>query len=341
MISNYITADVPVLLWGAPGTGKTAHITALAEEKGAHLETLIGSTMDPTDLGRPIIKGDDVLLAPPPWVKRLREALDSNKPAWLFLDELTCAPPAVQAALLRVVNERIAADVSLEGCRVIAAANPPHLSASGLDLSAATNNRWAHIQWETDVDNWVAGETSGWGNPDPALAEIRGVIAGWVTSRPDTLLDPPEDGQESQTWPSPRSWSNCIRALGTLPGSAVDIVKSRDGRQVVSSLVGHAMAAELSAYVADTTLPTPEELLAGTKPIPKRGDRQTLVMSMVISYVVNKGGQDRLWALCRDMRQDLAVVTTRRATWAIQSAGQEIEYTPDYAELCKEYRELA
>ncbi|NUS57119.1 MAG: AAA domain-containing protein, partial [Streptomycetaceae bacterium] len=102
-----VAADLPVLLWGEPGIGKTAALTQLAETLGLPLTTVIASVHEPSDFsGLPIV-GDDparngVPMAPPDWAVRLVEAGHGL----LFLDELSTAPPAVQAALLRLVLER-------------------------------------------------------------------------------------------------------------------------------------------------------------------------------------------------------------------------------------------
>ena len=60
----------------------------------------------------------------------------------LFLDQLSTAPPAVQAALLRVALERTVCDLELPaGVAVVAAANPPEQAASGWDLSRPLASR--------------------------------------------------------------------------------------------------------------------------------------------------------------------------------------------------------
>ena len=118
-----VAARVPVLLWGAPGTGKTATIRAMAEQMGWPCETVIASIREPSDFaGLPIVVGDGVRFAPPGWARRLAE----TGHGLLFLDELSTAPPAVQAALLRVVLERVVGDLALpDEVSVVAAANPP------------------------------------------------------------------------------------------------------------------------------------------------------------------------------------------------------------------------
>src|SRR3954470_5590842 len=102
-----VAADLPVLLWGEPGIGKTAALNQLADALQLPLTTVIASVHEPSDFaGLPVV-GDDparqgVPMAPPDWAVRLVRAGQGL----LFLDELSTAPPAVQAALLRVVLER-------------------------------------------------------------------------------------------------------------------------------------------------------------------------------------------------------------------------------------------
>ena len=154
-----ISNDIPVILWGPPGVGKTATIHKLAHEAGAHLEVLIGSTIDPTDLARPVIGNDEeVHLSAAPWARRIKASLAAGIPTWLFLDELSCAPPSVQAALLRVVQEKVVGELNLSGCRFIAAANPTDQAAGGWDLAPATANRWMHLNWILDYEEWISGE---------------------------------------------------------------------------------------------------------------------------------------------------------------------------------------
>ncbi|MFD0597634.1 AAA family ATPase [Catellatospora coxensis] len=102
-----VSANLPVLLWGEPGIGKSASLQQLAAGLGVPLETVIASVHEPSDFsGLPIV-GDDpaadgVPMAPPDWAVRLAR----SGQGLLFFDELSSAPPAVQAALLRVVLER-------------------------------------------------------------------------------------------------------------------------------------------------------------------------------------------------------------------------------------------
>lgn len=107
-----VSAGVPVLLWGSPGTGKTSAVLALGEALEWPVETVIGSIREPSDFaGLPVVIDGSVRLSPPAWATRL----SASGVGLLFLDELTTAPPAVQAAMLRVVLERVVGDARLPG----------------------------------------------------------------------------------------------------------------------------------------------------------------------------------------------------------------------------------
>ncbi|GAA2272643.1 hypothetical protein GCM10010430_68260 [Kitasatospora cystarginea] len=74
-----VAADLPVLLWGEPGIGKTAALTQLAAALDLPLTTVIASVHEPSDFsGLPIV-GDDpathgVPMAPPDRAVRLVRA---------------------------------------------------------------------------------------------------------------------------------------------------------------------------------------------------------------------------------------------------------------------------
>jgi SpoVK/Ycf46/Vps4 family AAA+-type ATPase len=332
-----INSDIPVLCWGAPGVGKTAAITALAKEQGAHLEVVIGSTIDPTDLGRPVV-GDDgnVYLAPPAWARRLKTALDNGQPAWLFLDELTSAPPSVQAALLRVTQERQVADLDIRGVKLLAAANPPDQGVDVSEITAATANRWAHLNWVVDVETWCAGELGGWGVPDEKLAQSRALISTWIQTKPDALVSPPSASQdEIRGWPSPRSWSAAAKILG-----ALGTTKGPEVRQMLTALIGNAATSEFLAWTADNELPNAEDLLNGKASMPSRGDRQMLAMSCAIAYAVTHKRLPDLWTLCRSLRSDLAVMSGRRGLRAAEAAKIDTEMTEDLEYLIAKVKEL-
>lgn len=287
-----VAAGVPVLLWGAPGTGKTSAITAMAEAAGLPCETVIAAIREPSDFsGLPVIDGGVVHFAPPRWAERLADAGRGV----LFLDEISTAPPAVQAALLRVVLERVVGDLPLPpGVVVVAAANPPELAADGWDLSAPLANRFCHLDWAVDAMGFAQGIAGGWKAPrvpslppgwESHLALARGLVSAFISVRPALTLDVPSDAaQAGRGWPSPRTWEMAARLW-----TAADVAgASHEARAaLVNGAVGDAAGLQLLTWQLEMDLPDPEDVLADPEgmELPDRGDRAYAVLSAVAAAV--------------------------------------------------------
>ena len=274
---------MPVLLWGAPGTGKTSAIRAMAQTMGLPCETVIASIREPSDFaGLPIVVGDEVRFAPPAWARRLAEA----GRGLLFLDELSTAPPAVQAALLRVVLERAVGDLTLpDEVAVVAAANPPEQAADGWDLSAPLANRLCHLAWQTDPRSVADGLAGGWAPPVvPVLPEgwqaeeilSRGLVAAFLHVRPVLACAPPADAASAgQGWPSPRTWEMAARLMAAAGASGT----SDEARSaLIRGAIGEGAGVEFLAWLAEMDLPDPEQVLADPASfrLPERGTGPTL-----------------------------------------------------------------
>ncbi|MFB0632511.1 AAA family ATPase [Streptomyces sp. AB3(2024)] len=307
-----VAADLPVLLWGEPGIGKTAALTQLATALDLPLTTVIASVHEPSDFsGLPVI-GDDpavqgVPMAPPDWAVRLVRA----GRGLLFLDELSTAPPAVQAALLRLVLERRIGALQLPpGVRIVAAANPRGSAADGWELSPPLANRFVHLQWTHDHEVVVRGLGGTWPRAtlptlDPellpeAVAFARRAVCGLLTARPELVhLLPRGEARRGGPWPSPRSWDMalCLTAFATAAGSSREVLSL-----LVRGTVGDGPGLELLAWLDRMDLPDPETLLADPAGagLPERGDLRQTVLDAVVAAVrarPERSRWDAAWAL--------------------------------------------
>ncbi|WP_432029804.1 AAA family ATPase [Streptomyces sp. 1222.5] len=344
-----VTADLPVLLWGEPGIGKTAALTQLATALDLPLTTVIASVHEPSDFsGLPVV-GDDpavqgVPMAPPDWAVRLVRA----GRGLLFLDELSTAPPAVQAALLRLVLERRIGTLRLPpGVRVVAAANPRSSAADGWELSPPLANRFVHLQWTHDHDVVVRGLGGTWPRatlprlqPERltgAVSYARRAVCAFLTARPGLVHRlPGGESRRGGAWPSPRSWEATLRllAFATAAGASRDVLSL-----LVRGTVGDGPGLELLAALDRMDLPDPETLLADPAgaELPQRGDLRQAVLDGVVDAVRNRPERARweaAWELLMRALEtgapDVVVVpastlaSLRRDDWDVPAAIEQL-----------------
>jgi len=325
-----IETRTPMLVWGPPGCGKTATIHAIAAALGAHLESIIASIREPSDFGGlPVVGADKtVTLASPAWARRLIDTIKRYK--ILFLDEITTAPPAVQAALLRVILEGEVGDTSLpRDVAMLAAANPPEYAAGGWDLSPALANRFGHVPFDLEAGSWVTGMTAGFGAPDMDgdmsawplhLAAAHAEVASFIHHRPALLLQmPSEEAKQGKAWPSPRTWF--MFATMRAAHKASPMASTEGLGQLCACFVGDAAAQEFYTWFSTMDLPDPEELLAHpsswTKP--NRPDIAFAALSAMTAAVMANPTPARWLAawevlfICadRDSMPDVAAVSAK------------------------------
>lgn len=293
------------LIKGPPGVGKSAAIQNWAKNRGLDCWIVIASLREPTDFaGLPVVSKKTlkcekdglefpiVHFAPPRFAA---EAAMSKKGAFIFLDEITTAPPATQAALLRAVQDRAFGDLELDPKDVMigAAANPPEMAAGGWDLAPPLANRFVHRAYSVDAQDWVQEFPHYWGSPPKiefgqhCLDEIkwstaRSLIAGFVRTRPNKLLELPQaEAMRGEAWPSPRTWDFASRRLATI---MQDGLPQAEATPFIADAVGQGITVELMAWLKEINLPDPWSLLKD--PSSYRHSNRSDVTYAVLSSVV-------------------------------------------------------
>ena len=272
---------IPVLVWGKPGVGKSSFLEGMANENFSVL-TLIASIHDPTDFsGLPIHDEGKVRFAIPEWVDQFGE---DKKEGLLFLDELTTAPPSVQAALLRVVLERKVGFHPLpKNVRIVAAANPPDMMTGGWELTPPLRNRFVHIQWELSPQAYIAALENGF--PEAELYNIPAdqhakllpawklKIAAFLKLQPSLLETSPEN--DMFAFASPRSWDfvaalmTSCEILGQAPLQGQS--PSKACMTLLRGCIGEGAALPFLEFLKNLKLPDPFEVLDGKVKVDTKG----------------------------------------------------------------------
>ena len=305
-LSICAASNTPVLVLGPPGEGKTSIIEQIGEHAGWHVETVIASISSPDDFkGLPVVKDGGVEFAPPAWAKAMIE----RGGGLVFFDEITTAPPSVQAALLRPVLSKAVGDVQLPPeTRFIAAANPPEIAADGWDLSAPLANRFVHIEdWEVDVETLAEGFSHGFAPAelptlDPEAVEstteqVRGLVGAFLRARPDLKSRMPESSENAgKAWPSPRSWEMGATVLAFARAANESLAVQA---LLLSGSVGPEATREFLTWEDSLDLPDVEKAIndggfTDTNPLPTRPDHVYVVGQALSRALVAQANKARL-----------------------------------------------
>lgn len=258
LLSAYLDADIPAMLWGAPGVGKSAIIKQIADERGQNVIDFRASTRDPVALmGLPNFSdiGTTQWRVPDEFPQVARDGAKGI----LFLDELNAAAPSMQAAMFGLVLDRKVGDYTLpEGWRVIAAGNRQADRAAAQRMPSALMNRLAHIDVEPDVDTTVEHFNNRGFNP---------MVTAFLRFRPELLHSMPGSNRipdDARAFPTPRSWEKAA-IVADLPSPL--------RLQAVSGIVGDGPAAEFEGFVrVYKDLPSLDLVLANPNSAPIPGD---------------------------------------------------------------------
>lgn len=202
-----------VMLWGPPGVGKSQSIRHIAEKLTANTGAKTNVTdvrlllFNPIDLrGIPTANAEKTLAV---WLKPQIFQMDESPDVvnFLFLDEISAAPPSVQAAAYQITLDRTIGEHKLpENCIVIAAGNRITDKSVAYAMPKALANRLCHIE--------IIGEPDGW--KEWAVAhKIHPFVLGFISYSPHSLMefDPSDD---SLAFPTPRSWEMVSNILNNV-----------------------------------------------------------------------------------------------------------------------------
>jgi len=274
--STYSGHHTPVMLWGAPGVGKSQMVEQIANLHSVPLVDIRLSQMEPSDLrGIPFRVGEHVEWATPAMLPDLERHGPSGI---MFLDEITSAPPSVSAAAYQLILDRRLGEYRVpQGWAIFAAGNRQGDRGVTYTMPAPLANRFSHFEVDVNLDDWVA-----WAYK----FGIDERIIGFLRFRPELLFDF-DPAHNPVAFPSPRSWEFAHRALQKFDGSREMLLGS------LQACVGPAAGIELSAFVDNLDqLPDIDAILRGeTVTVPKEIDLQYAVASALVGRAIKSRGE--------------------------------------------------
>ncbi|MGS2742596.1 ATP-binding protein [Halomonas sp. LS-001] len=251
----------PLMLWGAPGVGKSTIVRQVAEQQGIGFIDIRLAQREPVDLrGLPV---PDTERGVVDWLLAGEWPRDPDSRGILLFDELTAADRSLQVAAYELILDRRLGDLYRlpPGWLVVAAGNHSGDRAVAQTFSSALANRFCHLNLEPDLDSWTRWARGQGLHPD---------VIAFLRFRPECFFS--MEGGVEQGWPSPRSWERVARSLSQASQLSEDIQAL-----VVHGLVGQGVATEFLAFRGwARKLPDIPAMLAGKAPIkiPERADQR-------------------------------------------------------------------
>lgn len=137
-----------LMMWGAPGIGKSSIVNFVAKENDMEVIDLRLSQLAPTDIrGLPYVDESVAHFAPPSFLPREGKGI-------LFLDEINLAPPSVMNIAMQLVLDRRVGDyVVPDGWYIMAAGNRVEDRAAVSQMPAPLTNRFLHFTVECTLDS--------------------------------------------------------------------------------------------------------------------------------------------------------------------------------------------
>lgn len=304
-LSIALQANIPVLLTGGAGTGKTTQAREIARILAWYYSEINPSNSAPEDLTMPQVNRERGVLQSIPWewVADMQNA-DNG----LFVvDEFNTGSKQMEAALMKVILEGKIGSISMgDGVRRLALMNPPALATNGSEISGPTANRFCHLKALPYFKSWKQGQLTGKypmnllrlpSNWTECIPQAASMIVSFLETHGEFFYAEPEEGSPAMSgpWPSPRTWDMAKRLIAACLACSDQICATEKGRtnpigsdimtMLVCGCVGEGVGGQFLTWTLTTlTLPTPEEAWANPLKI-KLPERDDLIMTFINSLV--------------------------------------------------------
>lgn len=243
----------PLFIWGTMGIGKSEIVADICKElNGLLFDVRMTTVGDASELrGMPYFDSltSTMKWAPPIDLPSAGEAA-KYKHVFLFLDELPCAPPSIQAAAYQLIwNRQIGTYKLPENVTIIAAGNRQNDRGVTYQMPKPLANRFMHQTLRVDYQSWE----------DWAIKNrIHPSVIGFLNNNKHLLhtYDPVKD--QSEAFATPRTWTYVSDILYQNSGDAVSDL------DLISGCIGDGLAIQFDTHLSLVgKLPEIDQVLSG------------------------------------------------------------------------------
>ena len=264
----------PVMVWGAPGVGKSTIVKELAKDMGIGFVDVRLAQMESIDIrGLPLPDKDAHCVQ---WLPSSIFPRDNEKGGIIFLDELSAAPKDVQVASYELILDRQLGGGDIykvpSKWMIVAAGNRSCDRAVSTTMSSALANRMMHLEIEANAEDWVL-----W-----AVAHgIHPSVVGFIQFKPKLLLDVDDQNLE-RGFPTPRSWERVSEMCKILKNETLL-------RKAVYGLVGVPVGQQfMEFYKLSAQMENVLDMMTNPKKkvvIPTRDDLKFAMTSAMVYHI--------------------------------------------------------
>jgi len=264
-LKQYRNANIPLLIFGGPGIGKSEICKQAAG--GDEVKDVRLSMLEPIDMrGMPVInRNGDGSQFNVEWAKP--DFLPRDGKGVILFDELNTADPSVQNAALQFILDRRCGPHKLgDGWWIVACGNKSSHKAHVNPLSAPLRNRFVILEMQPDFNQWRNWAIN---------KNIHENVLGFMSSTGGQhLYSDPTD--EYGNFPTPRGWTMVSHLL-----------KSRIiEREAIEGAIGKGAANWFLQYCNEIkVMPNIDDLLEG-KAIYQDGPNKLSITYAVVSNIL-------------------------------------------------------
>ena len=276
MILHCIDRQRPMFIAGPPGIGKSDIVAEVARMQRRPLIDIRLPLLEATDIrglphlvdvtirdadGNVVVNEQGVALTEKlfKWSNPTDLPTDPNSRALVFFDEMSAAPPSVQAATYQIIlNRKIGTYELPKDVVIVAAGNRVKDKGVAYNMPTPLANRFVHANLHVDFDDWQE-----WAMRN----RVHKDVVGYLTFQGNDLFDF-DPRRESYAFATPRSWSFVSDLLyeRQADGTVVDTQLPVDILgDLIKGTVGEGPAIKFMTYRKQAAnLPRARDILEGT-----------------------------------------------------------------------------